>query len=146
MTVNSLPLKKVVSVTLKPKNIYNKEKSFIYDISNKPSFIGGVWEENNIVFKTSELSEYSILEDKEPPVIERVKFNNDLMVFRIYDELSGIKSYEGRINNNWILFEYDNKNDIIISKKKNSIQSFKGKFVLEVIDNSNNKRTLNLNL
>ena len=143
---NSLPLKKVVSVTLKPKNTYNKEKSFIYDISNKPSFIGGVWEENNIVFKTSELSEYSILEDKEPPVIERVKFNNDLMVFRIYDELSGIKSYEGRINNNWILFEYDNKNDIIISKKKNSIQSFKGRFVLEVIDNTNNRRTLNLNL
>ena len=143
---NSLPLKKVVSVTLKPKNTYNKEKSYIYDISNKPSFIGGVWEENNIVFKTSELSEYSILEDKEPPVIERVKFNNDLMVFRIYDELSGIKSYEGRINNNWILFEYDNKNDIIISKKKNSIQSFKGRFVLEVIDNTNNRRTLNLNL
>ena len=143
---NSLPLKKVVSVTLKPKKTYNKEKSFIYDISNKPSFIGGVWEENNIVLKTSELSEYSILEDKDPPVIERVKFNNDLMVFRIYDKLSGIKSYEGRINNNWILFEYDNKNDIIISKKKNSIQSFKGRFVLEVIDNSNNRRTLNLNL
>ena len=143
---NSLPLKKVVSVTLKPKKTYNKEKSFIYDISNQPSFIGGVWEENNIVLKTSELSEYSILEDKDPPVIERVKFNNDLMVFRIYDELSGIKSYEGRINNNWILFEYDNKNDIIISKKKNSIQSFKGRFVLEVIDNSNNRKTLNLNL
>ena len=68
------------------------------------------------------------------------------MKFRIYDELSGIKSYEGRINNNWILFEYDNKNDIIISKKKNSIQSFQGKFVLEVIDNANNIRTLNLNL
>ena len=143
---NSLPLKKVISVTLKPKKIYNKEKSFIYDISNQPSFIGGVWEENNIVLKTSELSEYSILEDKDPPVIERVKFNNDLMVFRIYDKLSGIKSYEGRINNNWILFEYDNKNDIIISKKKNSIQSFKGRFVLEVIDNTNNRRTLNLNL
>ena len=47
------------------------------------------------------------------------------MKFRIYDELSGIKSYEGRINNNWILFEYDNKNDVIISKKKNSIQSKK---------------------
>ena len=78
--------------------------------------------------------------------IERIKFNSDQMKFRIYDELSGIKSYEGRINNNWILFEYDNKNDIIISKKKNSIQSFQGKFVLEVIDNANNIRTLNLNL
>ena len=143
---NSLPLKKGISVTLKPKKTYNKEKSFIYDIAYKPSFIGGEWEENNIKFKTSEISKYSILEDKEPPVIERIKFNSDQMKFRIYDELSGIKSYEGRINNNWILFEYDNKNDIIISKKKNSIQSFQGKFVLEVIDNANNIRTLNLNL
>ena len=143
---NSLPLKKGVSVTLKPKNKYNKEKSFIYDITYKPSFIGGEWEENNIKFRTSEMSKYSILEDMDPPVIEKIKFNSDLMKFRIYDELSGIKSYEGRINNNWILFEYDNKNDVIISKKKNSIQSFKGKFVLEVIDNANNKRTLNLNL
>ena len=78
--------------------------------------------------------------------LKRIKFNSDQMKFRIYDELSGIKSYEGRINNDWILFEYDNKNDVIISKKKNSIQSFKGKFVLEVIDNANNRRTLNLNL
>ena len=143
---NSLPLKKRVSVTLKPKNKYNKEKSFIYDITYKPSFIGGEWEENNIKFRTSEMSKYSILEDMDPPVIERIKFNSDQMKFRIYDELSGIKSYEGRINNDWILFEYDNKNDVIISKKKNSIQSFKGKFVLEVIDNANNRRTLNLNL
>ena len=143
---NSLPLKKGVSVTLKPKNKYNKEKSFIYDITYKPSFIGGEWEENNIKFRTSEMSKYSILEDMDPPVIERIKFNSDQMKFRIYDELSGIKSYEGRINNDWILFEYDNKNDVIISKKKNSIQSFKGKFVLEVIDNANNRRTLNLNL
>ena len=102
--------------------------------------------DNNIKFRTSEMSKYSILEDMDPPVIERIKFNSDQMKFRIYDELSGIKSYEGRINNNWILFEYDNKNDVIISKKKNSIQSFKGKFVLEVIDNANNRRTLNLNL
>ena len=143
---NSLPLKKGVYVTLKPEKVYNKEKSFVYDITYKPSFIGGRWEENKIKFRTSELSKYSILEDKEPPVIERIKFNSDQMKFRIYDELSGIKSYEGRINNNWILFEYDNKNDIIISKKRNSIQSFKGKFVLEVIDNANNIRTLNLNL
>ena len=85
------------------------------------------------------MSKYSIIEDKDPPVIERIKFDNKQMKFRIYDELSGIKSYKGRINNKWILFEYDNKNDIIISKKKNSIQSFKGKFVLEVVDNANNK-------
>ena len=90
-------------------------------------------EENNIKFKTSEISKYSILEDKEPPVIERIKFNSDQMKFRIYDELSGIKSYEGRINNNWILFEYDNKNDIIISKKRTQFNHFKVNLYLKLL-------------
>ncbi|GIS31248.1 MAG: hypothetical protein Ct9H90mP3_0440 [Flammeovirgaceae bacterium] len=65
-------IKKRSFCTLKPKNKYNKEKSFIYDITYKPSFIGGEWEENNIKFRTSEMSKYSILEDMDPPVIEKI--------------------------------------------------------------------------
>ena len=33
---------------------------------------------------------------------------------RIKDDLSGIKSYEPTIDGNWALFEYDQKNDILI--------------------------------
>ena len=32
---------------------------------------------------------------------------------RIKDGLSGIDSYEGFIDNNWVLFEYDPKNDLL---------------------------------
>ena len=35
------------------------------------------------------------------------------MAYIIHDELSGIKSYEGFIDNNWVLFEYDPKNDLL---------------------------------
>ena len=33
--------------------------------------------------------------------------------FTIRDELSGIEKYEGYIDNSWILFEYDRKNDLL---------------------------------
>ena len=33
--------------------------------------------------------------------------------FKIYDELSGIESYRGEINNKWVLMEYDFKTNII---------------------------------
>ena len=64
----------------------------------------------------------------------------------IDDHLSGIKSYEASINDEWILFEYDNKNKIIISKKKDSNKPFKGNFVLVVTDNAENKNTYKLKI
>ena len=45
-----------------------------------------------------------------------------------------------------IIFEYDLKNKIIISKNLNPNQSFKGKFVLVVYDNANNKTSYNINI
>jgi hypothetical protein len=33
--------------------------------------------------------------------------------FRIRDDLSGIDSYEGFIDSNWVLFEYDPKYDLL---------------------------------
>ena len=58
--------------------------------------------------------------------------------------MSGINSYEANINNEWVLFEYDNKNKMIISKKKDSNKPFKGKFVLIVSDNAENKSIYNI--
>ncbi len=34
--------------------------------------------------------------------------------FTILDDLSGIQSYEGYIDNQWVLFEYDLKNDLLV--------------------------------
>jgi hypothetical protein len=36
------------------------------------------------------------------------------MRFIIRDELSGIDTYEGYIDNKWALFEYDPKNDLLV--------------------------------
>lgn len=59
--------------------------------------------------------------------------------FTISDSMSGIKSYNGYLNGNWILFEYDNKtrkithdfNDGIVAEGANDLK-------IEVVDNVGN--------
>ena len=143
---NSLPFKNSIEITLKPDKKYDTEKSFVYDIKNKPSFVGGKWENNQISFNTRKISNYSILEDNEPPEIKVINANSRVIKFKIEDKLSGINSYNGTINGNWILLEYDNKNKTIISKKLDPNKPFRGNFVLEVFDNAKNKKSLILNL
>ena len=143
---NYLPFKNSIEITLKPDKKYDIEKSFVYDIKNKPSFVGGKWENNQISFNTRKISNYSILEDNEPPEIKVINANSRVIKFKIEDKLSGINSYNGTINGNWILLEYDNKNKTIISKKLDPNKPFRGKFVLEVFDNAKNKKSLILNL
>ena len=144
---NTLPFKKNIELTLKPYKNHKLDKSYVYDIkNNKPSFIGGKWKNKEITFKTRKISNYSILEDNEPPNITIIKANSKIIKFKIDDELSGINSYTGNLNGNWILFEYDNKNKTIISKKLDPNKAFKGKFVIDVFDNAKNKKSLILNL
>ncbi len=38
----------------------------------------------------------------------------DRIEFKILDDLSGISHYEGKIDNRWVLFEYDPKEDYLV--------------------------------
>ena len=144
---NEMTFKKGILIELIPKKTYNKSKSHVYNIyGEKPIYIGGEWNENKIKFYSKNLTNYSILEDNEPPVINVITINQNEIKIRIKDFQSGISNYEGKINDQWILFEYDNKNDIIISKKLNSNQPFKGRFVLTVEDNASNKTFYKINI
>ena len=59
-----------------------------------------------------------------------MKVNGLVIKITIIDELSGIKSYDGYLNGNWILFEYDYKtkkmfhnfNDGIVTEGKNDLK------------------------
>ena len=144
---NEMTFKKGILVELIPKKTYNKLKSHVYNTNGKkPRYIGGEWDENKIKFYSKNLTNYTILEDNEPPIINVITINQNEIKIRIKDFQSGISNYEGKINDQWILFEYDKKNDIIISKKLNSNQSFKGRFVLTVEDNASNKTFYKINI
>ncbi len=144
---NSHPIKNNIVVTLKTKKANDQNKTHIYAINDDDiSFVGGKWDENEISFSTNSLLNYKILKDTIKPEIQPITINQNIISFKIDDKMSGINSYEASINNEWILFEYDNKNKMIISKKKNPNIPFKGKFVLIVSDNAENKSIYNINI
>jgi hypothetical protein len=60
---------------------------------------------------------------------------------KIKDELAGIKSYEPSIDGKWALFEYDQKNDVLIYDftRQRITQGTKHVLTLKVTDNMDNQ-------
>jgi hypothetical protein len=54
------------------------------------------------------------------------------MRFIIKDELSGITDYQGYIDNQWVLFEYDPKNDLLVYEFDSMVPISKKNHELEI--------------
>lgn len=87
----------------------------------KPSVISSVWNGEVLSCKTLGFGNYVVLLDTVPPVIKPLNItenknmqSENSIAFKITDALSSIDSYHGYIDGEWVLFEYDVKNDIII--------------------------------
>ncbi|HCN85016.1 MAG TPA: M23 family peptidase, partial [Sphingobacteriaceae bacterium] len=63
------------------------------------------------------------------------------MIFKISDSLSGIKSFKGTMDGNWILMEYDQKTATLWHTFDERTSSGKHTFQLEVTDNKLNTKT-----
>lgn len=75
-----------------------------------------VFKENIFTAKVKSLGSYTLAIDTTPPTISMAKSiegrwisTQKTIQLSINDKDSGIKSYNGYLNGNWILFEYDNK-------------------------------------
>lgn len=111
--------------------------------------VGGLFVGGLLKSKVRELGTYTVMIDTVPPIIEalgKLKTNTisirDLKIFRFFidDDFSGIHSYKGTINGNWVLFEWDPKTKIIRYNADEYLPE-KGKILLEleVIDKRENK-------
>ncbi|MEO9873083.1 M23 family metallopeptidase [Ekhidna sp.] len=133
------PIRSTIDITLNPVKSSNKEKAAVYSVFGKRfNYMGGEWNGEKIKFSTRDLVSYTILEDSVPPSVEVKMVNSDYLKFRIADKMSGIKSFKATINGEFVLMHYEPKRNFIWSQKLNKNIPFKGKFILEVIDNSNN--------
>lgn len=140
------PLRSSIDITLKSEKEYHIDAAVFAVWGRSFGYQGGDWTDNSITFSSRDLATYTILRDTVPPTISpRIVNRNDLN-FRIKDALSGIKSFKGELNGEFVLMEYEPKRNLIWSKKMNKNIPFEGEFILEVTDNSNNvstyKRTL----
>lgn len=99
----------------------NDERTFIASLKeNKLSYNSTKRKENTFTTYTKKLGQFILAKDTIAPKISIAKpiegkwlSNQKTIQLTINDALSGIKSYNGFLNGQWVLFEYENKTNTI---------------------------------
>lgn len=99
--------------------------------------------------KTQAFGTYAVAKDTKPPTVEPINFssgqwisNADFLKLRIKDQESGISSYRGTINGEFIVLEYDYKTGIIkYDFRDKTFEDSKHNLKVIVVDNVGNSTT-----
>ncbi|QCK15971.1 M23 family peptidase [Mangrovivirga cuniculi] len=145
---HTVPLRKSMVVTLKPKKEYS-DKAGVYRIGNNGrwfSYEGGKRSGDAFTFYTRYFGDFTIREDNEKPDIRAITLNQNSLRFVIDDDMSGINTYNLYMNGEWVLMKYDYKRKLIESEKLDPNIPFKGKLLLRVTDNAGNVKEYNTQL
>ena len=148
MTVHddNVPVHSNFRVSITDDLVVNKEKTFIASIDgSRKKFNNTKCSNNTFSTFTKNLGGFALATDTIAPKIVSLKaiegkwLKEKQLVFKISDDLSGIKSYSGFINQKWVLFEYDAKtNRIIYEMNDDELQEGKNDLKLIVSDNLGN--------
>ena len=145
---NITPLRENIEIIYLPtaQPIY-PDKTFVYLLKNgQPHWIGGAWGNGRIKFTTSNFGKFIVLTDTIPPIAHLVRKDKYAFSYRISDNLSGIKSFKAKVNDEFVLMDYDPKRALIWSMKKDSLQQFTGNLTLQLTDNAGNTNIFNENV
>lgn len=148
---DTIPLRKPFTIKYSLKNIDDSRKKYLYLGMKGPKnyhyFISNEKFNDSIIGHAKKLGKFKILTDSIPPDINFYNLKNDQWIsnrkkltIKINDNESGIKSFNGWINNKWILLEYESKKNMLtydFEDKVNSNDS-KNELVVSVKDNCGN--------
>lgn len=147
------PLHKPYNLSIKPSTIPDgKEASMLIVHANGNGNIiplNSRWENGFLTANPENFGTFYIGIDTIAPVIvpnyasgSNLKDKKEFRI-RITDNLAGIKSYEPQIDGKWALFEYDQKNNLLIYKmdSKRIEKGIKHDLLLKVTDNKDNLNT-----
>jgi murein DD-endopeptidase MepM/ murein hydrolase activator NlpD len=136
-----------ISIEDKKYSEAQRKKIFIGLIEGQKVIYNSTYRKENVFnAKVKTLGKYTLVMDTIVPKITITKpiegkwlSGQKTIQLTINDSLSGIKSYNGYLNGNWILFEYDNKTKKIIHNFSDGIVSEGANDLkVEVIDNVGN--------
>ncbi|MFM9076291.1 MAG: M23 family metallopeptidase [Bacteroidota bacterium] len=132
------PLLRAVTVEVKPNGPANTRYSAYRVDDGRYIFQQGTWTNGKLRFSTNYLGKFILLPDSLPPAVHRIHLSRDYARFRIGDNLSGIASFEARVNGEWLLMNYDHKTGVLFSEKPEKGMEIRGDFQLKVTDRSGN--------
>ncbi len=119
-----IPLCSSYRLSIRTKNIPSdlSKKALIvsYDRNNEMNVFGGTWQNDFVAASVNCFGRFFIVVDTIAPSVKPVAFRtnqsyktDDNITFEVTDDLSGLKSYNGYIDNKWALFEYDKKSNTL---------------------------------
>ena len=128
-----------------PKALNYKALIVLIEEEQKLTSVGGNWDDGFITTQIREFGKYCVMVDTISPKIIPVNISNNKNIatqgtiqIQITDELSGIATYRGRLNGQWILMDYDAKNDLLIYSYDERLAKGENIFELTVTDKKNN--------
>lgn len=125
-----------LSLRLQTDTFETKQQYGIVHIhKGKKKWIGGTYRNGWIDASIKEFGTYTISHDHKAPSITPIQSKNWIkkqrITFRLTDNLSGIKSYRGEIDGQFVLFEMNNKSVISYQFDKNRLT--RGKHTLKLV-------------
>lgn len=150
------PVHKAYNLSIRPGNVLpgKESKLLIVQLTDDMKKIPllSSWENGYISANPNFFGRFLIDIDTVPPLISINGFSSGAnlkgkssLKIKISDDLSGIKSYEPEIDGEWALFEYDQKNNLLIYEfdSKRIRKETRHTLSLKVEDNKDNLSTVN---
>lgn len=140
---NTLAL--TINLAKYPDSISSKLCLAKVNSNNRLSYAGGKYEDGKLKAKIYSFGDYTVSIDTIKPIIKGLNIypgktmNSSTLKMTIRDDFSGINTYEGKINGQWIIMEYDPKKNRLTHYFEKDLPKGKHTFDLKVSDKHNNE-------
>lgn len=136
-----VPLDKRMTIAIKLNDNQQKiSNKLVWCYENGKSF-GGVNEHGWFSAQVKEFGTYYLTTDSVKPIITPVTLNkNRYFAFKISDNLSGIKSFDFYVNDEWVLLDYESKSALVYGYIPNPLAKGINTIKLVVTDERGNKK------
>jgi murein DD-endopeptidase MepM/ murein hydrolase activator NlpD len=117
-------------------------------VNNRAGWMGGVYEQGRLNVRVREIGQYTVAIDTVAPVVTPLNragwTANKRISFRITDNLSGIGFYQGKLDGQFVLFEYDAKtNSLFCIFDEQRMKKGRQTLTLTVRDGAGNETRVN---
>ncbi len=141
----TLKIKTTVPV---PASLYSK-LALARIVNNRLSYEGGEYQKDGyVLLKTKNFGNFVVSLDTVAPMVTPQNFTDSMVVsnqkiiaITISDNFSGIRSYAGKLNGEWVLMEYEYKTNSLFYVIDKRLQTGRNTLEVSVSDNKGNRTT-----
>lgn len=142
---NTVPLHKnvLLSVPIVSDTLTNKQSYYLAykNTYGKWNYVSSFYRDGEMMAQVNKLGDYAVMVDTIAPTIQLLSKSKHKVTLRIGDKQTDIGSYNGYIDDEWVLFSIDAKNRITYLYDSDRIKAGKHRLRVEVTDRCGNKST-----